>query len=75
VTVAVAPFNPLRPEFALWQEGMVDVLARALDGAGPVRTVAPAVAVRGWNRAQGRPRVGARAGRAHGGAATPCSAR
>jgi serine/threonine-protein kinase len=48
VTVAVAPFNPLRPEFAVWQEGMVDVLARSLDGAGPVRAVAPAVAVRGW---------------------------
>jgi serine/threonine-protein kinase len=47
--VAVAPFNPLRPEYALWQEGIVDVLARALDGAGPVRTVAPAVAIRGWN--------------------------
>jgi serine/threonine-protein kinase len=49
VTLAVAPFNPLRPEYALWQEGMVDVLARNLDGAGAVRTVAPAVAVRGWN--------------------------
>lgn len=48
VLLAVAPFNPLRAEFALWQEGMVDVLARNLDGAGPIGTVAPAVAIRGW---------------------------
>jgi hypothetical protein len=49
VLLAVAPFNPLRPEYALWQEGMVDVLARNLDGAGPLRTVSPAVATRGWD--------------------------
>lgn len=48
VLLAVAPFNPLRPEYALWKEGMVDVLARNLDGAGPIGTVSPAVAIRGW---------------------------
>ncbi len=49
VMLAIAPFNPLRPEFALWQEGLVDVLARNLDGLGPVGAVSPAVAIRGWN--------------------------
>ncbi|HYW31809.1 MAG TPA: serine/threonine-protein kinase, partial [Gemmatimonas sp.] len=49
VLLAIAPFNPLRSEYALWQEGMVDLLARNLDGAGPLGTVTPAVAIRGWN--------------------------
>jgi serine/threonine-protein kinase len=48
VMIAIAPFNPLRPEFELWREGVVDVLARNLDGAGPLGTVSPAVAIRGW---------------------------
>ena len=48
VLLAIAPFNPLRPEYELWQEGMVDVLARNLDGIGPLGTVSPAVAIRGW---------------------------
>ncbi len=48
VLLAIAPFNPLRPEYELWQEGMVDILARNLDGIGPLGTVSPAVAIRGW---------------------------
>jgi serine/threonine-protein kinase len=44
--VAVAPFDVADPDLALWREGVVDVLARALDGAGPLRTVAPTVVVR-----------------------------
>ncbi len=48
VMVAVAPFNPLRPEYALWKEGLVDLLARNLDGLGPVGAVSPATAIRGW---------------------------
>lgn len=49
VMLAITPFNPLRPEFALWQEGMVDLLARNLDGLGPLGAVSPTVAIRGWN--------------------------
>ncbi len=46
--IAVAPFDVLVPQLALWREGLVDVLARDLDGAGPLRTVAPTVVVRRW---------------------------
>jgi eukaryotic-like serine/threonine-protein kinase len=46
--VAVAPFDVLAPEVELWREGFVDVLARNLDGAGPLRTVAPTVVIRRW---------------------------
>jgi serine/threonine-protein kinase len=47
--VVVAPFDVLAPEQELWREGMVDVLSRNLDGAGPLRTVSPTVAVRRWS--------------------------
>jgi tetratricopeptide (TPR) repeat protein len=46
--VAVAPFDVLDPPLALWREGIVDILARSLDGAGPLRTVSPTVAIRRW---------------------------
>ena len=44
--IAVAPFTVLEPSLAIWREGMVDVLARKLDGAGPLRAVPPSVSVR-----------------------------
>ena len=47
--VAVAPFDVLDPELALWREGMVDVLSRNLDGAGPLRTIAPTTVIRRWS--------------------------
>ena len=47
--VAVAPFEVLVPDLHLWSEGLVDVLSRNLDGAGPLRTVAPTVVVRNWH--------------------------
>src|SRR5690242_18222472 len=47
--VAVAPFDVLAPDLALWHEGLVDVLSRDLDGAGPLRTVSPTVVVRRWS--------------------------
>jgi hypothetical protein len=47
--VVVAPFEVLDPSLQLWHEGLVDVLARDLDGAGPLRTVSPTVAVRRWS--------------------------
>jgi tetratricopeptide (TPR) repeat protein len=46
--VAVAPFDVLDPKLQLWREGLVDLLSRNLDGAGPLRTVSPTVVVRRW---------------------------
>src|SRR5882672_7054983 len=46
--IAVAPFEVLDPKLELWREGLVDVLSRKLDGAGPLRTVSPTVVVRRW---------------------------
>jgi len=46
--VAVAPFDVIGPELELWREGVVDLLARNLDGAGPLRAVPPTLIVRRW---------------------------
>ncbi|HEX5575467.1 MAG TPA: protein kinase [Gemmatimonadales bacterium] len=46
--LAVAPFDVLDPSLELWREGLVDVLSRDLDGAGPVRTVSQSVALKHW---------------------------
>jgi serine/threonine-protein kinase len=46
--IAVAPFDVASPSLALWKEGMVDVMSRNLDGAGPLRTVPATVVVRRW---------------------------
>ncbi|HKV71850.1 MAG TPA: serine/threonine-protein kinase [Gemmatimonadales bacterium] len=46
--VAVAPFDVLDPSLQLWREGLVDILARSLDGAGPLRTVSPTLIVKRW---------------------------
>ncbi|HEX2724110.1 MAG TPA: serine/threonine-protein kinase, partial [Gemmatimonadaceae bacterium] len=54
VTIAIAPFNALNSELALWREGMVDVLARNLDGMGPLVTVSPTVSIKGFNGAADR---------------------
>jgi eukaryotic-like serine/threonine-protein kinase len=48
VAVAVAPFEVLDPKLALWREGMVDVLSRNIDGAGPLRAISPTVAIKQW---------------------------
>jgi serine/threonine-protein kinase len=47
--IAVAPFDVASPSLALWQEGMVDVMSRNLDGAGPLRTVPATIVVRRWH--------------------------
>ena len=47
--VAVAPFSTLDPRLALWREGLVDLLSRNLDGAGPLKTVAPTLVIRRWH--------------------------
>ena len=46
--LAVAPFDVLDPKLQLWREGLVDLLARNLDGAGRLRTVAPTNVIRRW---------------------------
>jgi hypothetical protein len=48
--IAIAPFDVLGgPDLALWREGLVDVLSRSLDGAGPLRTVSPTLVIRRWS--------------------------
>ncbi|HVF38282.1 MAG TPA: serine/threonine-protein kinase, partial [Gemmatimonadaceae bacterium] len=54
VTIAVAPFNALSSSLSLWREGMVDVLARNLDGAGPLRTISPTLSIKGFTGAADR---------------------
>ena len=52
--VAVAPFEVLDPQLALWKEGIVDVLSRNLDGAASIRTVSPSAAIKQWEARVGR---------------------
>jgi serine/threonine-protein kinase len=47
--VAIAPFDVVDNDLKLWHEGMVDILSRNLDGAGPLRTVSPTLVVRRWS--------------------------
>ena len=49
--LAIAPFDVLDPSLQIWHEGLVDILSRDLDGAGPLRTVAQSVGLKRW---QGR---------------------
>jgi eukaryotic-like serine/threonine-protein kinase len=46
--VVVAPFDVYDSSLQLWREGLVDLLSRNLDGAGPLSTVPPTVVMRGW---------------------------
>ncbi|MEO8576025.1 MAG: protein kinase [Gemmatimonadales bacterium] len=48
VTIAVAPFNTTTSSLALWREGMVDILARYLDGVKPFRTISPTISIKGF---------------------------
>ena len=48
INLAVAPFEVLDPQLALWKEGIVDVLSRNLDGAGPIRALSPSVTIKRW---------------------------
>jgi len=47
--IAVAPFDVPDPELSLWREGLVDLLSRSLDGAGPLRSVPPTTVIRRWS--------------------------
>lgn len=46
--IAIAPFDAIGPEARMWREGMVDLLAANLDGAGSLRTVSTSAIVRVW---------------------------
>jgi eukaryotic-like serine/threonine-protein kinase len=46
--LAIAPFDVLDPSLQIWHEGLVDILSRDLDGAGPLRTVAQSVGLKRW---------------------------
>jgi serine/threonine-protein kinase len=61
--VAVAPFDVFVPGLELWHEGLADLLARSLDGAGPLRTASPAVVIRGWRGRSDRSSAGVAAQR------------
>jgi serine/threonine-protein kinase len=60
--VVIAPFDVLDPKLQLWREGLVDLLARNLDGAGPLRTVSPTTVVRRWRGRADRASASALAG-------------
>jgi DNA-binding SARP family transcriptional activator len=47
--LAIAPFDVLDPSLQIWHEGLVDILSRDLDGAGPLRTVAQSVGLKRWH--------------------------
>jgi serine/threonine-protein kinase len=47
--LVVAPFDVYDSSLQLWHEGLVDLLSRNLDGAGPLSTVPPTVVVRHWS--------------------------
>jgi serine/threonine-protein kinase len=46
--LAIAPFDVLDPALQIWREGLVDILSRDLDGAGPLRTVPQTVGLKRW---------------------------
>jgi eukaryotic-like serine/threonine-protein kinase len=53
--IAVAPFDAHDPRLSLWREGLVDLLSRSLDGAGPLRSVPPTAVIRRWRGRADRP--------------------
>ena len=53
--IAVAPFDVPDPKLSLWREGLVDLLSRSLDGAGPLRSVPPTTVIRRWKGRADRP--------------------
>jgi eukaryotic-like serine/threonine-protein kinase len=47
--LAIAPFDVLDSSLQIWHEGLVDILSRDLDGAGPLRTVPQTVGLKRWH--------------------------
>jgi len=63
--IAVAPFDVSDPSLAFWRDGLVDVMSRNLDGAGPLRAIPATVAVAQWHGRSDAPSaraLGARTG-------------
>jgi serine/threonine-protein kinase len=56
--LAVAPFDVEAPSLKLWKEGLVDVMSRNLDGAGPLRTVPASVVIHKWRGRADAPSAG-----------------
>jgi eukaryotic-like serine/threonine-protein kinase len=46
--LAIAPFDVLDPSLQLWHEGLVDILSRDLNDAGPLHTVPQTVGLKRW---------------------------
>jgi serine/threonine-protein kinase len=46
--LAIAPFEVLDPSLNIWREGLVDILSRSLDAAGPLHTVPQTVGLKRW---------------------------
>jgi eukaryotic-like serine/threonine-protein kinase len=46
--IAVAPFDVHDTALSFWREGLADIIARNLDGAGPLRAIPPTLVVRRW---------------------------
>ena len=49
--VAVVPFSAPEPQLAVWREGLAEVVAHNLDGAGALRTVSMTLVNRSWQGA------------------------
>ncbi|HEY8196064.1 MAG TPA: BTAD domain-containing putative transcriptional regulator [Gemmatimonadales bacterium] len=47
--LAIAPFDVLDPSLQIWHEGLVNILSRDLEGAGPLRTVPQTVGLKRWH--------------------------
>ena len=65
--IAVAPFEVIGggPDLGFWREGLMDILAANLDGAGALRTVSPLLVMHRWS-GRGNPRDAAALGRSTG---------
>ena len=61
--IAIAPFDVVEPDLSLWSEGLVDLLSRNLDGAGPLTAISPSAVIRQWQGRADRESAGALARR------------
>jgi serine/threonine-protein kinase len=46
--LAVAPFDVVSREHDPWREGLMDLLAAQLEGAGPLHSVSPSLVIQSW---------------------------
>ena len=47
--IAVVPFDVFDAKLNVWREGLVDIMSRNVDGAGPIHSVSPTLVVRKWS--------------------------